>query len=704
MNRDKPAIGYQITIDKSIVRETKSQVRAATIKAGGPKGLEAVILLAQKGVRKFETGFNQIMYGKPSLDKDKNRTTIKTIIKNPLDYGINNVIDEIISIDYCDLINYTLSNIKLKNTFNPKLTKEELSELSFAEQSVWRVKKAAYKIQNIIDGGIEYADKNDLGGVVSEDDPQVNTQNGVFDSFEIKKQKNVFKKIGLIKSEFDELIKIISPELNEISNLTGYSVNSSTLTDLLPQLKAVLPKIEDKIAYLNQWTDYRQIPISEYQKIINTIDKIKVVCIAIQGFDSPAAVLRLLPNSIQKQSQSIIERIQRWLNPAQAIPFLRNLIGTLQKINLIIKNVLSVVNALSFITNVILAFIRAIKILIKFFKLNPIPAATLTLGAISTAEDGKKTFTEIVKNFEKRLSQLAYLFYIIYDVLTAIAIELEVLIGKLRTLIANLETCKRVDPNILADLKDQVTAMESSLDDINRFIKNKSNKTQNSYNRIVGEYTIQIVTEEVIEESFNLNRRYGVALNNKGIVVVSSSPTYASLDSIIVAEVKQNLFSKGLIKNTSLLDYTILEEELINEVKSYLYDDDLNMEIDYNVSDDATLDPPDNENDDVGIGLNAFINKLPGGKALRKRIRRARIQNNNSLVESLKKEDPEGKYTNNIINKTQKETNNLKIEELTAEKNKWKAALALAPTISAKLLAVKKIKDIDEEIKKLKNS
>ena len=61
------------------------------------------------------------------------------------------------------------------------------------------------------------------------------------------------------------------------------------------------------------------------------------------------------------------------------------------------------------------------------------------------------------------------------------------------------------------------------------------------------------------------------------------------------------------------------------------------------------MDSADNENEDVGIGLNAFVNKLPGGRRLRNRVRKAVAQNATNLKSDMASTDPSGKYTGNII-------------------------------------------------------
>jgi hypothetical protein len=682
--------------------QTKIKVPQSVINVGGPRGLEKIILLTQIGVRKFQRGLDQVFYGKPDAKSQKNKDTK---IANPLDLGITNLIDLLVSVDYCDIINYALLNTNVsKNSFDIKKPPKDTA--SWQEKQVYKLKKLAYEIQTIIDEKETYLANNDAS---NRNDVVVNKDEEALDETQKKKQ-TVFNKISKIRAKFDELKKTIAPEKNQIQEITSVNISTSStnIVNAFPQLRTILPSIEDKLQYLNKWSDYRQIPISDYQKIVNTIDKIKVISISIQGLSVPADFFNLLPNKMSKDVADKIAQVTKVINPAQAIPTIKKLIQTLEKINLIIKKILNVVGFLNTITKVLLLFIKIIKKLLIFFGVNPTPSMFVTFGLISVTEDGKQKVKEQNTKFEDRLTQIAYLFQVIFQACTSIALEITLIIAKLKILIANLQKCQNVEDSIVNSLQAQTDELENNLARINKFIDTKLNSSTNSPNNRIGEYTIQIVTEEVIDESFTLKRRYGIALNASKLLVVSSAPTYASLDSIIIAEVKQLLASKGLIKYTQS-DYSIQEEEIINDVKSYLYDDDISMDIDYNVdSEETQLDSPDNENDNDGIGLNAFINKLNGGKALRKRVRAARIKNNEALVKSLKTDDPEGKYSSERINKIQAETKGLekeqKLESLENEKKKYIAISIASPSVAGKILALKKIKEIDQEIKKVKNS
>ena len=71
----------------------------------------------------------------------------------------------------------------------------------------------------------------------------------------------------------------------------------------------------------------------------------------------------------------------------------------------------------------------------------------------------------------------------------------------------------------------------------------------------------------------------------------------------------------------------------IEESLNFLEDD--NISIDDMTNLDDGLDSPDNENEDSGLGLNAFVNKLSGGKKLRKRMRKIMAQQTQQLTTDL---------------------------------------------------------------------
>jgi hypothetical protein len=639
----------------------------------GPKGLEKVIATAQSALNRFEKGVRVVLYGKPEKLDEKKGVSI-----NPLDYGIRPIIDLLVQIDYCNLINYGLNNIQTGIKFDPDKDPRDINGSTWRQVQIWKVQKLAYDIQTEIDGFDDVATRT----------PE-------------EKRKFIFDKIKIITKKFNDLKNTISPELNEISNLTGIPTSSTSITEIFPQLKSILPSIEDKLQYLNKYSDYRQIPISDFQKLVNIVDKVRLSCIVIQSLSTPAEALSLLPNKIKNELQTSISKVEKLIKPEKAIPFLRNLIETLNKVNQVLKEIISVINFARTITTVLLLLIKIFKKIIIFFKINPGPNLYTWLGLTTIISSGERKVEEGTTKFEDRLTQINYLFQTLFSICSNISIEIQEIIGRLRILIVNLEQCTSVDRSIVDSLRTSVDNVERSINTINKFVKDKENHASTSSRRSAGEYTINIITEEVVEEAFTLRRRYGVAVNPSGLVELSSSPTFASLDSIIIAEVKQLLSSKGLIK-TFPSDFTISEEELIEDAKSFLgNEDDINMDLDYENT-EIPIDAPENENEDDGIGLNAFLNKLPGGKKLRKKVRESRYKHNQDLITSLKKEDPSGKFTQERVQRLESENASIKIEKLKEERKKLQV-LAIASSANPYVLGVtiKKISDINKEIDRL---
>jgi len=123
--------------------------------------------------------------------------------------------------------------------------------------------------------------------------------------------------------------------------------------------------------------------------------------------------------------------------------------------------------------------------------------------------------------------------------------------------------------------------------------------------------------------------------------------------------------------------------------------------------DTLSINPSDNiqisEEDSQELGLQSFVNNLPGGKKLRNRMRKQMIKGNQDLIKDLKSSDPNSTYSQKIIKEKEIETTKLKIQDLEVEKNKLKAVL-LIPSPLGYAVVLSRIAAIDKEINRLKNT
>jgi hypothetical protein len=280
------------------------------------------------------------------------------------------------------------------------------------------------------------------------------------------------------------------------------------------------------------------------------------------------------------------------------------------------------------------------KLIANFLKTLPIPSIFTTVGVSVTISDTLQTkINKFVDTSIDRLNQINTVLNLIVIVATSLIIGIDQIILRLKMILMNIESCST--PELLADLNSTISNLQDSRDGLQKFINDyNNNKTQKDTN--FGGYKIEIVTEQVVDEGINLKRRFGIAIDQKGYIVVQSTPTFASLDLIIINEVKVLLISKGLV-DSSLQSLSTDQVLVVTEALNYLEDNSLNIQ-DLDISPDLTLESENIQAND-SLGLNNFINNLKGGSALRKQMRRVLAISIAKLGTGIKNTDPNNKFS-----------------------------------------------------------
>jgi hypothetical protein len=191
---------------------------------------------------------------------------------------------------------------------------------------------------------------------------------------------------------------------------------------------------------------------------------------------------------------------------------------------------------------------------------------------------------------------------------------------------------------------------------------------------VFGKYQIRIIDEQVVDPSIINLRRRGVALDERGNIVVGTDLTFATDPQVIIGEVKQKLVAQGLVGRVTL------DPELasvLSQSYNFLENNDI-VDEDLTIN-PAQIDPPDNLNENEGLGLNAFINNLKGGRRLRQRTRQQLAQNYRESAAQIRKTDTTGQFTRTANSQLQ-QANQLEIANLRDKIKEWQVQLALALT------------------------
>jgi hypothetical protein len=567
-------------VEKSGDNIINNGIATTNINTTSAKGFERAISNISTFVIKSQNKFNKIVYGDIRKKYNTNKKVANTgDVNTALNNGLLYVVNEIASVDLCNISNYLLNkqNIAIGNSnFDPNIDQNTLSPI---DRKTWKIKKIAYDVQTYIDDyKKDYTDS-----------------------------KNEESKI--------KLYVLISKINNSFNILLGPKdgLNDPELNKDFPGLPILTNYIKNSLGFFNRYTDVRQIPNEDFQKLIQYVDKLRGVCIAIQGLKSISSAINLLGvSNIDVNLREQVYKIQKLVPIDKINDLLKSVLNTASNINSIAKSILGYINTARALIRIAVLLIKVFKIIIKFLKALPIPNLYTTVGSILGISDNlQNKINKFVEKTTERLEQINAVLTLIIVFVTNIIIVIDEIIQKLLILKLNLENCSSP---LLGDLNNTINDLVSTRKDLQTFL-DVYNNNKNSANNKFGDYTISIVSEEIVDESIRLKRRYGIATNSKGYITVNTTPTFASLDLIIINEVKVLLVSKGLV-DADLQTLSTQEIQTLTESLNYLQEGDINIQ-------DINTDLQDTNfndlNDELQIG--AFVDKLDGGKKLRKRVR-----------------------------------------------------------------------------------
>ena len=616
-------------------------------------GLEKAIGVVARFMMKIQGNINQILYGKFTSGKED-----ANLIKRLLDKGIINLLEGLASVDFCNILNYSLNNLPDGKIFDPKNPPESTDVVA---RKKWELQKKAFDTQQFIDQYYrEYVDTNN---------PQ--------------------SRIGLLL-----LLQQINSTLSTVVSNANTGLNDPLIKDNFPQISTASNFLQNAFGVFNRYTDLRQVPVQEIQKIVKLVDSVRQYSIIIQGLNNPKNAIGLIDSSlngaIQKELSDISSLI---LQPEKAASILKSIIKTVNTINSIAQKVLGFISTLQVITKVCILLIKIFNVVSAFFIALPIPNMSTTIGITNK-------FSDILQNKVKeagqkklilRLEQIFAVLNLTAIVVTSLYGAIQNIIDKLKLIQLNLDSCPNKNVDLLNEINDSINDLTKTSVKLGNFL-NQYNDQQTKSESQFGKYAIKIVTEQVVDEGINLRRRYGIARDTNGYIVVQSTPTFASLDLIIINEVKALLVSKGLV-SSNLSSLSSEDQVTILEAARFLGEDEIGLDnIELSGSDIQTIEEQDSE-----LGINTFINNLPGGRALRKRIRDKMINNASKLGSDLKSTDPGGKFSSGLIQQQESQTNKLEIQNLEDSIDGWKKEVALAASQGVSGLVI--LRDRTQKIK-----
>lgn len=625
------------------------------------------------------------------------QTAQQSKIKNFAQSGLFNILNALNSVDLCAVITYAYDNINLKKKQRPP------------EQEWNQTQKLFYGFQDTCGEVVKYIDKytaypnvfigsyvgvgpNAVPPLIAAEDNNAPVQGGT----QVQKYNTYF------------LMQAIKETLT-FNESTGslFSQEDREIIQAVPGLINNLNFLKDTVAVIDRYTDYTQIPDVTLQKIITNVNKIRTTCVTIQNLDirDPKSLVNLAGNYLGTDIRSQIQQLNKYVDVTKIIPTLKQVNNSLRAFIRIANQVQGIISTGQFVIKIGLLFYKVFKFLLYFFRVLPVPQVFNTVG-------GQVTVQESVNAAKNESDGVVRILRAINALLAVVVVFIKYLLGntvelltRLEKLLASLRACESMkNSDVLFELEETNKELIALKERLEIYVLDFESKTDPNTSQL-GKYQIRVEEEQLVETTVVNRRRRGIALDINGAIVAQSDLTFATDTKVIIEEVKQKLIALGLV-NPIASAISPVDLQVFSESYTYLDNNDI-LENDITIPEEE-IELADNLNENQGLGLQAFVNNLKGGKRLRRRMREKLVAQKRALANQIREADPNSKITQKAAAQQAAEANKLEIQNLQDQIKEWRtqiAAAAIAPPNPANVLIIKdrnsKIAAAQKRIKEL---
>ena len=523
---------------------------------------------------------------------------------NLVNSGLFNALDALNQVDLCNVLTYVTDNINVKKT--PKSKRAPLETRSAAQSALYALQDSAELVQTYIDKYTAYPNIF-IGSYVGTGPNAVPPQQAISQSGAPAEGGTEVQKYNMYF-----LMQSIKDTFSFQSTSSIFTAEDQTLLTTVPGLGGNLNIIDDFIGTVDKYSDYRQIPNADLQRLQNKITTLRSVCVTIQNLDFKNA-LALLGNFLGTDIRAQIQQLSKFVNPTKIIVTLKEINSSLQSFIKIARQLQGILSLGQYLIKLALIFNKVFKFIQQFILNAPIPATTQTTGTISRLEQARITAKDETDGVTRLLKSVNALLSVIVVFIRYLLTNTNELLSRLEILLTNLEACQAVqNSDVILELQQTRSELINLREQLGTYITQYDSKTDTN-STTFGVYDIRVVDEELTDKSIQNKRRRGLALDQAGSIVVESDLTYATNTAVIIAEVQQRLMALGLVKSGMVqIDATNLA--LIADSLNYLDSNDI-LQGDLNIDAFAITEEA------AVANISTFLDGLPGGVKFRQNSR-----------------------------------------------------------------------------------
>jgi len=312
-------------------------------------------------------------------------------------------------------------------------------------------------------------------------------------------------------------VKAIVQSINIPPFLLKIIPGGQNISDSLKRLSSVIP---DNVS---------NIPNDDIKKIFDTYAQIKQILTGISQAENPADLLKVFA------ANNAISKLQDILNPAQLLPLINSIVKSVETVSKILNTLVNYISKLASVINTLNTIVKILSKLAITIRNLALPARWATVGIILKLQKLADTLEKKTAVAASNLDQTSQYLNQFSKSLTSVQRRINYLLELLRVLLDKLTKCEKTkNLPVTNKLKDVIISLDKTNSLLNTLLPAKPKKNQVTYKGFV----IEIVEEEVTDQGITLTRRYGVALDKRGVVVLQSDLTFANNTDLIFNEVR----------------------------------------------------------------------------------------------------------------------------------------------------------------------
>ena len=418
-----------------------------------------------------------------------------------------------------------------------------------------------------------------------------------------------------------------------------FSAEEQTLLSSVPGLGGCLNFLDDFTGIINKYSDYRNIPNEDLQKLITKINQVRSICVTIENLDFKSA-LALAGNLLGVNVREEIQKLSDFINPAGLVDELKGINNSIRGFIKIGRQVQGILSLGQFIIKIALVFNKVFKFVIQFISFAPIPAVSQTTGTISRLESAKNAAKDETQGVDRILKAVNALLSVLLLFIRYLVTNANELLIRLDRILVNLEVCEAMkDSDVLAELQETRKALVDLRNQLLTYLNDYDSKTDPD-TAVFGVYSIRIIDEEITDREVTNKRRRGVALAPDGQIVTQSDLTFATNPRVIIGEVQQKLLALGLVSTgQGLLDAATLDT--VAQSINFLNSNDI-AENDLNINGSAR----DSASVVQDMNISDFLSNLPGGEQFKQKSRSTTTEYATNTQNQVKNQKDGGTGTN----------------------------------------------------------